>query len=226
MRFFLQLVARPIRKYAAAPLPLLLNFLRIQPEKRGDVAGRANSADYSSWGRAVFGSGAIKKRPLQAPGFPLSRPGGFAFQAGLDRISSAGEGCGRNTHFARTVSALDRLPGPKSQRFALRCATNIERLPEVRHPISWGDLMPDEKNRCWPGYEPVKGKKKNEQGSRRPKAKSRLTPPEEKFRAKRNRQLTAWKKDHPASPRKAAKDLHKPETKPKSTAGKKGAKAA
>ena len=86
--------------------------------------------------------------------------------------------------------------------------------------------MPDEKNRCWPGYEPVKGKKKNEQGSCRPKAKSKLTPAEEKFRAKRKRQVTAWKKDHPDSARKAAQHLHEPQTKPKSTVGKKRAKAA
>ena len=64
--------------------------------------------------------------------------------------------------------------------------------------------------RCWPGYEPVPGKREHEQGSCRPKAKSKLTAKEKSFRAQRKKQLTAWKKAHPGSPRKAAQHLRKP----------------
>ena len=70
--------------------------------------------------------------------------------------------------------------------------------------------MPAKETRCWPGYEPVKGKKKNEQGSCRPKAKKKLSTSEKGFRAKREGQLKSWKKAHPASPKKAAQHLHKP----------------
>jgi hypothetical protein len=75
--------------------------------------------------------------------------------------------------------------------------------------------MAKNENRCWPGYEPVKGKKQHEKGSCRPKAESKLTAGEKEFREKRERQLAAWKKDHPGSSRKAAQHLHKPETKSK-----------
>jgi hypothetical protein len=66
------------------------------------------------------------------------------------------------------------------------------------------------KTRCWPGYEPVKGKEQHQQGSCRPKAESKLSTSEKTFRAKRDRQLEKWKKDHPGSPRKAAQHLHSP----------------
>lgn len=67
--------------------------------------------------------------------------------------------------------------------------------------------------RCWPGYEPVKGKKKNEQGSCRPKAASKLTASEKEFRTERKHQLDQWKKNHPGSPKKAAQHLSKPKAK-------------
>jgi len=70
--------------------------------------------------------------------------------------------------------------------------------------------VPNNENRCWPGYEPVKGKKPNEQGSCRPKAESKLTPAEKEFRGKREKQLAEWKKEHAGSPRKAAQHLRKP----------------
>ena len=70
--------------------------------------------------------------------------------------------------------------------------------------------MAKKENRCWPGYEPVKGKKQHEQGSCRPKAGSKLSSSEKEFRGKRKKQLDHWKAEHPASPRKAAQHLHKP----------------
>ena len=70
--------------------------------------------------------------------------------------------------------------------------------------------MAEKKDRCWPGYEPVKGKSRNEQGSCRPTAESKLTAEERAFRAKRKRQLADWKKKHPGSPKKAAQHLRKP----------------
>ena len=73
--------------------------------------------------------------------------------------------------------------------------------------ISGGDMEKSE-NRCWPGYEPVKGKKEHEEGSCRPKAEGKLTPTEKKFRAKRKKQLDTWEKEHPGSARKAAQHLH------------------
>jgi hypothetical protein len=72
--------------------------------------------------------------------------------------------------------------------------------------------MPAKKraNRCWPGYEPVPGKKEHSEGSCRPKSKKNLKTAEKKFRVTRDRQLTAWEKKHPGSPRKAAQHLHGP----------------
>ncbi len=64
--------------------------------------------------------------------------------------------------------------------------------------------------RCWPGYEPVKGKAKNSEGSCRKKAASKSTPSEKRFQAKRKKQVDDWQKAHPGSPRKAAQHLHKP----------------
>ena len=70
--------------------------------------------------------------------------------------------------------------------------------------------MAEKENRCWPGYEPVKGKKEHEQGSCRAKPKSKLSPDEKEFRQKRERQLEQWKKEHPESPKKAAQHLRQP----------------
>lgn len=67
-------------------------------------------------------------------------------------------------------------------------------------------------SRCWPGYEPVPGKPEHSEGSCRKKADSKLTPSEKTFRAKREKQLDEWKKEHPQSPRKAAQHLHAPGT--------------
>jgi len=72
-----------------------------------------------------------------------------------------------------------------------------------------------DENRCWPGYEPVKGKKQHEQGSCRPTAESKLTASEKQFRDKRAKQLEDWKKEHPGSSTKAAQHLSKPATKKK-----------
>jgi len=49
------------------------------------------------------------------------------------------------------------------------------------------------KNRCWPGYEPVPGKKEHSQGSCRPESKAGLSSEEKKFRTARKRQLIAGK---------------------------------
>ena len=78
--------------------------------------------------------------------------------------------------------------------------------------------MATKKNRCWPGYEPVKGKKQHEQGSCRPKAESKLTEGDKEFRGKRAKQLSEWKKKHPGSPKKAAQHLRKPAAKKKPAA--------
>jgi len=61
--------------------------------------------------------------------------------------------------------------------------------------------------RCWPGYEPVPGKKKHSQGSCRPKSGKKLSGGEKKFRSAREKQLDRWQKAHPNSPRKAAQHL-------------------
>jgi hypothetical protein len=70
-----------------------------------------------------------------------------------------------------------------------------------------------------PGYEPVKGKKPNSQGSCRPKPESRLADSEKEFRAKRKRQLKKWQADHPGARKSAAQHLRAPGAKTqKSTA--------
>ena len=85
--------------------------------------------------------------------------------------------------------------------------------------------MATKDDRCWPGYEAVPGKKKNEQGSCRKKAASKSTPSEQKFQAQREKQLEEWKKDHPKTPRKAAQHLGKPAAKKaRKRAAKKAAK--
>lgn len=87
--------------------------------------------------------------------------------------------------------------------------------------------MANNSKRCWPGYEPVKGKKEHEQGSCRPKAESKLSPSEKEFRAKRRKQLDGWQAEHPKTRKSAAQHLHAPSDKPKtSKAKKKGAKKA
>jgi len=65
-------------------------------------------------------------------------------------------------------------------------------------------------NRCWPGYEPVPGKKQHSQGSCRPKASGSLTASEKRVRKAREAQLRRWEKSHRGSPRKAAQHLHAP----------------
>jgi len=75
--------------------------------------------------------------------------------------------------------------------------------------------MTENKNRCWPGYEPVPGKKQHEQGSCRPKAKSKLKPGEKKFRAKRRKQLDKWEAEHPHTRKSASQHLHSPGAKTK-----------
>jgi len=80
--------------------------------------------------------------------------------------------------------------------------------------------MAKRESRCWPGYEPVKGKKPHEQGSCKPKAGSKLTASQKEFRGQRGKQLAAWQKEHPGSPTKAAQHLHKPGTKTKTAAKK------
>ena len=67
--------------------------------------------------------------------------------------------------------------------------------------------MIENKNRCWPGYEPVPGKKQHEQGSCRPKAESKLTADEKKFRAKRRKQLDKWEAEHPHTRKSASQHL-------------------
>lgn len=88
--------------------------------------------------------------------------------------------------------------------------------------------MPKKESRCWPGYEPVKGKEPHEQGSCRPKAESKTTDSENKFRAKRRKQLDKWEAEHPKTRKSASQHLHAPGTKPKSkkSAGSTAKKAA
>ena len=78
-------------------------------------------------------------------------------------------------------------------------------------------MAADKQNRCWPGYEPVKGKEPHSQGSCRPKAESKLTDSEKDFRAKRKRQLQKWQADHPGSRKSAAQHLRAPAAKKKSS---------
>jgi hypothetical protein len=77
--------------------------------------------------------------------------------------------------------------------------------------------MAETNNRCWPGYEPVKGKRAHSEGSCRPKADSKLAPSEREFRAERKRQLDDWQEEHPGTRRQAAQHLSAPDTKKKGT---------
>jgi hypothetical protein len=72
-----------------------------------------------------------------------------------------------------------------------------------------------QKKRCWPGYEPVKGKKQHEQGSCRPKAESKLTSSEKSFRKKRRSQLDKWEAEHPHTRKSASQHLRAPGAKKK-----------
>jgi len=85
--------------------------------------------------------------------------------------------------------------------------------------------MAEKKNRCWPGYEPVAGKEQHQQGSCRPKAKSKLTTSETKFRAKRRKQLDKWEAEHPHARKSAAQHLRAPRSKTKATKRRPRAKA-
>ena len=71
-------------------------------------------------------------------------------------------------------------------------------------------MSAENQNRCWPGYEPVKGKKPNSQGSCRPKAESKSTPSEKEFKSKRKRQLDKWQEEHKGKRRQAAQHLSGP----------------
>jgi hypothetical protein len=71
--------------------------------------------------------------------------------------------------------------------------------------------MPKSKTtRCWPGYEPLEGKKPHSQGSCRPKAATKLTTTQKQFRAKRKKQLTTWQAKHPNTSKSAAQHLAAP----------------
>jgi len=72
--------------------------------------------------------------------------------------------------------------------------------------------MAKEENRCWPGYEPVPGKRAHEQGSCRKTARSKLTPSGKRVRAARRRQLDEWQKEHPHTRRSASQGLPPPTT--------------
>lgn len=76
--------------------------------------------------------------------------------------------------------------------------------------------MAKDENRCWPGYEPVKGKEPHSQGSCRPKAESKLTESEKEFRAKRRKQLDKWEAEHPHTRNSASQHLHAPDAKKES----------
>ena len=74
-----------------------------------------------------------------------------------------------------------------------------------------------QENRCWPGYEPVPGKKPHAQGSCRPKAESKSTTSEKEFKSKRRQQLDKWEKKHPQSRPQAAQHLGAPDKASKSS---------
>ncbi len=65
-------------------------------------------------------------------------------------------------------------------------------------------------NRCWPGYEPVPGKREHEQGSCRPKAHSKLKPSEKNFRSKRRKELDKWEAEYPHTRNSASQHLSAP----------------
>jgi len=81
-------------------------------------------------------------------------------------------------------------------------------------------------SRCWPGYEPVPGKAKHDQGSCRKKPKSRTSARGKKVQRARRAQLDRWKKAHPRSRKSAAQGLRAPKSAgrkaPRRTRSKKG----
>lgn len=78
-------------------------------------------------------------------------------------------------------------------------------------------MAENNENRCWPGYEPVKGKPEHSQGSCKPKPESKSKPSEKQFRAKRKKQLDEWQQDHPNTRRSAAQHLKSPTAAKKTT---------
>ncbi len=56
--------------------------------------------------------------------------------------------------------------------------------------------MAEKENRCWPGYEPVPGKKPHSEESCRPKPDSRSTPAQKKVKAKRRKELDRKEAEH------------------------------
>jgi hypothetical protein len=74
----------------------------------------------------------------------------------------------------------------------------------------------NKQNRCWPGYEPVPGKKPNSQGSCRPQAKSKASSTGKKVQANRKKQLDRWEEQHPGARRQAAQHLGSKKTARKS----------
>lgn len=81
--------------------------------------------------------------------------------------------------------------------------------------------MAEDKNRCWPGFEPVAGKPAKSQGSCRKKSESKSSASDKKAQSARGKQLTAWQKKHPGSSKSAAQHLHAPGTKKKAAAKRK-----
>ena len=84
--------------------------------------------------------------------------------------------------------------------------------------------MAEKENRCWPGYEPVKGKAAHTQGSCRPKAESKTTPAQKKVRANRRKQLDRSEAEHKDSKASAAQHLKAPGPKKEKTKAKKATK--
>ena len=80
------------------------------------------------------------------------------------------------------------------------CSDTVAAAAQEVHRDALEGGMGKNENRCWPGYEPVEGKRQGEQGSCRPKAKGKLTAGEKEFRSERAEQLAKWKKAHPGSP--------------------------
>jgi hypothetical protein len=81
-------------------------------------------------------------------------------------------------------------------------------------------------DRCWPGYEPVKGKAPHSQGSCRPEAESKLSDSEKKFRQKRRKQLDEKESEYPTKRKSALQHLHAPGSKPKTASATKKKTAA
>jgi hypothetical protein len=65
-------------------------------------------------------------------------------------------------------------------------------------------------NRCWPGYVPVPGKKANQEGSCRPKAKSKLGARERAVRKRRKAQLDRASRGRGKKYRSAARHSIRP----------------